>query len=279
MAEGLVIAEWGESESEGCICRGGRKIIGLEFDVFDRPINIQVNISSEEAGLADIIPLAWSISAKIADLAVERIREEGGQVPCCLGCSPCCCYLVPVSVPEVFRMMEGILNIPAGSRRVMLRRCLLAARRVLSKRPPKFFADQSEGTQSVSENERNRVANWYSCLKLVCPFLHRNNCTIYESRPLACREHFVKGSARGCRGGRGTAEVIEMPVQMPEALGLLASEFEGRGMEAVMIPLMPAWYEENKQRSEKKYPAVAMVERLGEILKTMAEKKAVLSTT
>jgi hypothetical protein len=70
-----------------------------------------------------------------------------------------------------------------------------------------------------------------------------------------------------------------MPVRMPEAFCLLASEFEGRGMEAVMMPLMPAWYEENKQRSEKKYPAAAMVERFGEILKAMVGKKAVLSAT
>jgi Fe-S-cluster containining protein len=279
MMEGLVIGEWGESEKDGCICRGGQKIIGLKFDVFDRPIDIQVGILSEEARLADIVPLAWSISAKIANLAVEEIREEGGQVPCRQGCSSCCRYLVPVSVPEAFRMMEGILNTPAGGRRIMLRRCFLAARRILSERPPKSFADQLEGTLSVSENQQNRVANWYSCLKLVCPFQHRNSCTIYESRPLACREHFVKGSARGCRGGRGTAEMIEMPVRMPEALCLLASEFEGRGMEAVMMPLMPTWYEENKQRSEKKYPAAAMVERLGEILKTMAKEKTVLSTT
>jgi len=277
--EGLVIAELGESENEGCICRGGRKIIGLEFDIFDRPIDIRVGISSEEARLADIVPLAWSISAKIANLAVEKIREEGGQVPCRQGCSACCRYLVPVSVPEAFRMMEGILNIPEGSRRVMLRRCFLTARRILLERPPKSFTYQSGETLSVSESEMNRVANWYSCLKLVCPFQHRNSCTIYESRPLACREHFVKGSARGCRGGRGMAEVIEMPIQMPEALCLLASEFEGGGMEAVMMPLMPAWYEENKQRSEKKYPAAAMVELFGEILKAMVEEKAVLSTT
>jgi len=276
MYEDLIIAKLGESKVGGDFFDKARKIIGLEFDVFDRPIDIQVSISSEEAGLTDIVPLAWAISAKITDLAVEKIREEGDQVPCRQGCSACCRYLIPVSVPEAFRMMEGILNITENARRVMLRRCFFAARRILLERPPKSFTDQSEGTLSVSESELNRVANWYSCLKLVCPFQHSNSCTIYELRPLACREHFVKGSARRCRGGRGTAEVIEIPVRMLDVLVQLASELEGRGAETVMMPLIPAWYEENKQRGERKYPAVTMVERFGEILKVM-EERAVLS--
>ena len=274
MAEGLVIAEWGESEEDRCIHSKSRKIIGLEFDIFDRPVDIQVSISSEEAGLADIVPLAWSISARIANLAVEKTREEGGQVPCRKGCSACCRYLVPVSVPEAFWTMDRILGMPESGRRVMLQRCFFAAKRILSERPPNSFADQSTEMLSIGEAEQNRVANWYSCLKLVCPFQHRKSCTIYEARPLACREHFVKGSARKCRGGRGTAEVIEMPVRMLDVLVQLASELEGGCVEAVMMPLMPAWYEKNKQRSERKYPAVAMVERLGEILRVVVESAA-----
>ena len=65
--------------------------------------------------------------------------------------------------------------------------------------------------------------------------------------------------------------MIEMPVRMLNVLGQLASELESKDVETVMMPLIPAWYEKNKQRGERKYPAAAMVERLGEILRATTE--------
>ncbi len=123
------------------------------------------------------------------------------------------------------------------------------------------------------------VASWYTNLKLACPFHYKGICTIYEQRPLACREHFVKGSARACRGGRGTAEVVQMPVQMVDALAQLASELEGTGVEAVMMPLVLVWYEENPRRGRWTWPAAMMAQRFVEIVRKMASKNSTAVVT
>jgi len=91
---------------------------------------------------------------------------------------------------------------------------------------------------------------------------------------LACREHFVNGSAEACKGERGTTEVVEMPVQIPNALAQLAGELEGTSAEAVILPLALVWCEQNPERAERTWPAVMMVKRFFEIVKAMASKNS-----
>ena len=272
MAENLPIMVLGQSE--GVADCGGAAIIGLELDIPGEPVHFRIGVTERQARLADIVPLARMVSAKITDAVVEKTRRDGGRIPCRKGCSACCSSLVPLSVPEVFRLREEILAAPTYQRRLMLRACLLAARRILNRRPPRLFVGQTTRSSSDSLAEPNVVSNWYASLKVTCPFHYKGVCTIYEQRPLACREHFVKGSARACRGGRGTAEVVEMPIRMTEALGQLASELEGTRAEAVMMPLAVVWCEENLQRHERTWPAAMMVERFVDIVRAMASKNS-----
>jgi len=202
--------------------------------------------------LADIVPLARTVCTQITDVVVESIRSDGGRIPCCKGCSACCKPgLVPLSVPQALRLKEEILAAPAYRRESMSRACLLAARRILSQKPPKPFIRQTAEASAVSQADLNLLSSWYASLNMVCPFLYNRVCTIYEQRPLACREHFVKGSARACKGQRGVAEVVGTPLQVPNALAQLASELEGTSVEAVILPLALVWCEDNQQRAER----------------------------
>ena len=91
---------------------------------------------------------------------------------------------------------------------------------------------------------------------------------------MACRELFVKGSADACGGEQSLAEVVQMPVKMPNALAQLASDFEGTTTEAVILPLTLVWYEQNKQRADRTWPAAMMVKRFLEIVREMAAKNS-----
>ena len=117
----------------------------------------------------------------------------------------------------------------------------------------------------------NLVSNWYTSLKVHCPFLYNHACSIYSQRPLACREHFIKGSVRACKGLPGAAKVLDMPVRLPNVLGQLASELEGTDVEAVILPLALLWCRENPERAERSWPAEMMVRRFVEIVEAMAQ--------
>ncbi len=249
------------------------QVIGLDLDVLGKNVNFSIAVSKGQATLADIVPLARMICTKITDIVVESVCSNEHHIPCHKGCATCCNhYLVPLSVPEAFRLKEEISHAPRSQRESIWQACLLTTRRIFSKRPPKLSMDQADGPSLVGPVDLERVSDWYNNLKLPCPFLHKGLCTIYDQRPLACREHFVKGSAEACRGERDAAEVVRMPVQMPNALAQLARDFEGTTFEAVLLPLVFLWYEQERPRANKTWPAAMMVERFLEIVKEMASK-------
>ena len=249
------------------------QVIGLDLDVLGKKVNFSIAVSKGQATLADIIPLARTICTKITDIVVESVCSNGDHIPCRKGCETCCShYLVPLSVPEAFRLKEEISHAPRSQRESIWQACLLTTRRIFSKRPPKLSMDQTDGPSLVGQVDLERVSEWYKNLKMPCPFLHKGLCTIYDQRPLACREHFIKGSAEACKGERDVAEVVRMPVQMPNALAQLAQDFEGTTLEAVLLPLVFLWYEQDRPRANKTWPAVMMVERFLEIVKEMASK-------
>jgi len=249
------------------------EVIGLELDILGKKVNFSIAVSKGQATLADIVPLARTICTKITDIVVESVCSNGDHIPCRKGCATCCShYLVPLSVPEAFRLKEEISDAPRSQRESIWQACLLTTKRILSKRPPKLLLDQTDGPSLVGPVDLKRVSNWYKNLKLPCPFLHKGLCTIYDQRPLACREYFVKGSAEACRGERDVAEVVRMPVQMPNALAQLARDFEGTTLEAVLLPLVFLWYEQDRPRANKTWPAAMMVNRFLEIVREMASK-------
>jgi len=248
-----------------------KKFIGLELDILGETLNFHISVGKDRAKLADIVPLARTLCTSITDVVVQRARSDGARIPCDKGCSPCCSrYLVPLSVPEALRFKEEISSASACRQESIWRSCLLSARLILSQKPPKSFMRAEDAVSPASPIDLNLVSNWYMSLKLRCPFLYNHTCSIYGQRPLACREHFVKGSVRACRGQRGFAEVVDMPVRMPNVLGQLASELEGTPAEAVILPLALVWCKENPKRAERTWPTAMMVERFVEIVGAMA---------
>jgi len=265
----------GEPTRVGDTYNCATEVIGLELDILGKKVNFPTRVGQGQARLADIVPLARTICTKITDVVVESICSDGGRIPCRKGCAACCGpYLVPLSVPEALRLNEEISAAPPNQREPMLRACLLAAHRILNQKTPEPFLDQTTEPSQAGPAELNLVLSWYASLKLPCPFLCKGLCTIYQQRPMACRELFVKGSADACGGKQSIAEVVQMPVKMPNALAQLASDFEGTTAEAMILPLTLAWYEQNKQRADRTWPALMMVKRFLEIVKTMAAKNS-----
>ncbi len=271
MAECVFTIEGGDDSGASGIYNSGKKVIGLELDILGEALNLRIGVGKGRAKLADIVPLARTICDSITEVVIQRACGNGDHIPCEKGCSACCrrC-LVPLSVPEALRFKEEIDAAPAYHRESVWGACLRAAQHILSQKPPKPLIPQTEELSPVKSVDLNLLSNWYTNLKLPCPFLYNHVCGIYDQRPLACREHFIKGSARACRGLRGDAEVLDIPVQLPNVLGQLASELEGTDVEAVILPLALVWCQENPERFERSWPAEMMVQRFVEIVEEMA---------
>ena len=259
-------------ESSSSRCDYTIETVDFELDILGRTANFRIDITQEQVELADIVPLARTLSTKLTLIVLDRLRENGKIVSCRKGCSACCSYLIPLSVPEVFRLRKELLAMPTERATVVLESCFEAAKTILSKRLERFDAEGLAGNQ---QSQIDRLSKWYTELKLACPFLLDDLCTMYEQRPLACREHIVTGSLVSCKAEEaGEPEVVRMPVSVIEALAQLTAVLESSNVESVMLPLAAPWVQNNIQRSKRTWPAVIMAEQFVTILKTMASKNA-----
>jgi len=244
------------------------KIIGLELEILGEPVSFNIIAGPGRTTLADIVPAARTVCERITEITTEKVCQEAGHIACRAGCCACCHYLVPLSVPEAMRLVQDISSPHESRQKLVQRAWLLTARRILRKRPPQEVTAEPGDTPPNLKS----LSDWYRSLKQVCPFLREGLCTIYEIRPLACREYFVKGSCRACRGGHGSGQPVEIPVRTTEVLGRLAAELEGTTVEAVMLPLVSVWHQANRKRAEQTWPATEIAERFVTITKETAEK-------
>lgn len=271
MVESSLIKVFDNDETKDNLS-GSPEIIDLEIDIDGEMIQFQIGVTDGQMTLADIVPLAHTVADKIIDVTVAKIESDGDKIPCGRRCAACCSYLVPVSVPEAFWLPKQIFTGPAPQRRKMMRACLLASRHILKHQPPELFISQKpESLQGPSEV--NLISNWYKNLKLQCPFLDNQICTIYQARPLACKEHMVTGSAKACKGEHEKAQVVEIPVPMTDVLAHFAAEIEETEPETVIMPLLLAWCDRNIERSHRTWPAAVMADHFVKTIKTIEARK------
>ena len=259
-------------ECEGTSSRsGGRATLRFELDIAGERFDFGVHAVRGQVRLSDIVPLARALSERLCRATLQKLHAEDGDVPCRRGCGACCSYLVPLSVAEVFRLREDISALPTDKSKAILNACLSAAGRILEERPDSPAAFEPCQTNAARQNER--MSKWYAGLRLPCPFLSDEACTCYETRPLACREHFVTSPAALCvAGATPEPSVVPMPLSVLECMGKLCAELEQREVEAVILPLALPWALKNHERSGRTWPTGMIVERFIEILKAAAAK-------
>ncbi|UCC99982.1 MAG: hypothetical protein JSW66_08885 [Phycisphaerales bacterium] len=308
MIENRALILLDESDRAGNAPGSSPQMMSFELDMLGEPLSFRIQIARKHARLSDVAPLARTLSDRLCLAIVNKLGAGGRDVPCRKGCSACCRYLVPLSVPEAFRLREDISLLPVEQGKAILQACLDTAKEILAKSPDELTSHEESSQNAICHSERSeespastaqtprlaqgdsleavaksqgtndprqtrRIGRWYAGLDLPCPYLSENVCISYERRPIACREHLVTDSAAQC-GCESTDEpsVVPMPVSVLECLGQLAAELEQSDVEAVMLPLALPWALKNHDRSQRTWPTTEMVQRFVEILKAAAKK-------
>lgn len=265
--EDSIITVFEESAPGAGDCGADGEIVKLTLNVFGRQRQLLIGVRNEPARLTDMVPLARAVSAKITQSVADIVELNGARIPCCKGCSACCNYLVPLAIPEVFRLRQEVLTMPPVRQQLLELHCLTATQRILKNPPPKSFDRAGQPRMAESPGELLSIASrWYAEFELRCPFLYRGVCTIYEERPMACREYSVTGCSQACSEGASEPQGVYMPARMSEVLGQLAADLEETHVEAVIMPLALIWADDNAEREARTWPAPMMVERFVEIV-------------
>ena len=214
----------------------------------------------------DLVKTAQALAESIVARAVHATEANGQAISCRKGCGACCRQVVPVSQPEARQIAELVANLPEPRRSVVESRFAAAREQLARTDLPRRMAHADE----LDDTTRQSLAVDYFRQGIACPFLEDESCSIYEDRPLVCREYLVTTPAANC--AQPTVEPvtrIKLPARISLALGQLEPTTPERGVWWLPLVDAPAWAAEHPEEPAPR-PAFDVLRELLDWLKRTA---------
>lgn len=176
----------------------------------------------------DILDPIFRVADAIHSRSCETLATDGRGVTCATGCSACCRQLVPVSRWEALRLADVVLAMPPARRERVLAGFADAESRLdetgLLLRLADGFARHAHDRGLTEALQRE-----YWELQIPCPFLEHDACSIYDHRPLACRQYLVTSAPSLCASLYAPDQAHEVVLHPADTGGALAA-FSGTGI-------------------------------------------------
>ncbi len=205
--------------------------------------------------VTEIVPSLRQLGEDALALEQRKADQAGRSVSCQNGCAACCRMLVPISAPEAYRLSQAILNQPQVIRQKVLQKLDLTKRRLAQAGLLSALQDISETTRTLTDAEIEPLNQAYYALKIPCPFLEEESCSIYEHRPAACRELLVTSDATLCQDiANNPVAWLPVPLRISTILGLLWSALTGGPLRFIPLPLALDWVQQHPANPTHKWP-------------------------
>jgi Fe-S-cluster containining protein len=240
--------------------------IQVGIRISDVPVRMEIPVPTGPVRPIDLLPQFRAVAEVIVQLGVRRVEEEGKTVSCKKGCGACCRQLVPISETEAPRIREVVEALPEP-RRTEVRARFAEARRRLAEAG---LLERLEHPERFPDQKLRPMALEYFRLGIPCPFLEEESCSIYEERPIACREYLVTSPAEHCRQPSAeTVRCVPLGGKVSVALTRLEEDPQARFTRWVPLVLAPAWAEVHADTA----PPRPGPEILREVFERLAEPK------
>jgi len=208
--------------------------------------------------LSSIFAVADAIHARSA----ESCKAMGKPVTCGPGCDTCCSQLIPISEWEAAHIADVVRSMDGTSRSRIVNRFTWIIARLeqsgLLEPMTHIFSNEAHDWKKMLEL---KLAYWN--LDLPCPFLENGSCSIYMSRPLACRQYLVTSAPRNCSNIYSEGAKLDVVAHPADTGGALAS-FSGHGLQhSRVLPHIFSLLAERgiKSRETLTLPAPQMMDR------------------
>src|SRR5260370_39120383 len=187
----------------------GRFTATLRLTVGELKVAHSITVPSAAVPATEVVPALQGLVN-----AVVAAAEVGKTISCRKGCGACCRQLVPISRTEGERLLQLIEVMPAERREILSRRFDAAA-----------AAIEAAGLNERGEPTDRERSVAYFALRIPCPFLEDESCSIHSARPPVCREYLVASPAELCAGATQEGVTpVAVPKVSPAARGLEESQ-------------------------------------------------------
>lgn len=215
-------------------------------------VTAAVDVPTGFVPVSAIVPLMHRLGGEAQAIELARLGEQGKAPSCQKGCAACCRMLVPLSAPEAFALRDWIRSCPIDQQTRISARLHDVKAQLLSKGLWPQLTELCEEGTDVNDQFLEQVNRAYYALRIPCPFLMDEECTIYEQRPAACRELLVTSPPDRCDDViANPVEPVPVPIQMSTVLGLLWQELAKTSTRLIPLPLILEWAERHERAREQ----------------------------
>lgn len=208
-----------------------------------------------------IVPLMRRLGEEAQALETARASAHGKTVSCRQGCAACCRMLVPVSPPEAFALNDYVRSLPDERRRRIAERLAQAKSRLLAQGLWQRLVELGETGEPPEDEALEPINRAYYALRLPCPFLEDEVCSIYDERPAACRELLVTSPADRCQDlVANPVDQIPVPVRVGPVLGLLWGQLTGTPARLIPLPTALEWADRHLGESRSAWSGTELLD-------------------
>lgn len=178
----------------------------LKLDVGGEYYELNLTIPATPVKPQRMLPVFQKLTNEIVARGIERATEGGKAISCKAACGACCRQPLLISEPEAFNLADLVDSMPAERRRTIKQR-FREGREHFEKLD--WFGRFDDLRERLKGGETEATAREFVSLlteyieqRVACPFLEAESCSIYEDRPLICREYLVTSPAENCANPR-----------------------------------------------------------------------------
>jgi len=226
-------------------------------------LNTAMDVPTGFIPVTAILPAMRRLGEEAQNLELARSVESGKTLSCHKGCAACCRMMVPLSPPEAFALRDYVRNLPVARQQRIAERLAGTKSVLLAHGLWRRLVDMGDTAQPPDDAALEPINREYYALKLPCPFLEDEVCSIYEERPAACRELLVTSPAEWCQDlVKNSVHAIAVPVRIGPALGLLWGELTNSPPRLIPLPTALDWAERHQGDNQSTWVGTHLLDRL-----------------
>ncbi|MEZ6060449.1 MAG: YkgJ family cysteine cluster protein [Planctomycetaceae bacterium] len=168
--------------------------VRLQLTIGGERFALDVPVPTGPASPEDLLPFLRTLAKLVTDIGQEYAAGQGRSVSCRAGCGICCRQIVPVPEFEALRLARLVDSMPEPRRSNIRERFKDATKRL---REAGLY-DAVDSDHYLDAPPVLDLGPRYFRLMIACPFLEDESCSIYEDRPISCREYLVTSPAELC---------------------------------------------------------------------------------
>lgn len=212
----------------------------ITLSIDGAPLKLKLTVPAKPVKPLVMLPIFQKMANLFVDIGTQQAASRGEQISCRIGCAACCRQPIPLLEVEIYFIAQLVDTMPEPHRSTVRARFDAATAHFHKNGWYEAF------NACKDETELKRLIRAYFSAHIACPFLENEACSIYNQRPVGCREYLMVSPSEHCSSGL-EAHLHQLSIPLSVSPGLSKIGWSGNLGEKKFLPLAFAleWAEQH----------------------------------